>query len=134
MQVHRNRLMKLAKYIRKVPHKNFDMGVVYRSWDFRDPPVELLINHTCGTAACALGYTPVIFPELVTYIGNHIVHRRTGKGGMDVPGPLFAIDDDTIDWLFTPEAYRSNSRITPKRVARRLEYYAKHGKINKKMR
>ena len=49
LKVYRDRLLKLAAFLDKLPRKKFDFSVFYE------------VN--CQTKACALGYCPTVFPK-----------------------------------------------------------------------
>lgn len=61
-KLHKDRLLKLAAFLRTVPIKQFDMGW----WVEADKKGH---NHEhaslkCGTTACALGWATAVFPQL----------------------------------------------------------------------
>ena len=56
--MNKNKLKTWAEALRNVPEKNFNID----TWC--DNPADMLdLQHTCGTAACAAGYLPLIFPD-----------------------------------------------------------------------
>jgi len=52
------RLMKLADFLDTVPRKHFDMNIYVEGIRTGDGEYKIdgLINHECGTSACALGW------------------------------------------------------------------------------
>jgi hypothetical protein len=60
------RLYKLANFLESLPEKNFEFSsVVEKKGDPTKPVNE------CGTIACAIGWTPRIFPRIVEYVMEH---------------------------------------------------------------
>ena len=60
------KLMKLARYLVKVPPNRFDFTVIVRGVTI---PTQ---EDNCGTMACALGNLPFVFPERFEYRSNEI--------------------------------------------------------------
>ena len=138
---HVKRLHKLADFLDTVPKKNFDFErVVYDRGD--GPPRK---DFSCGTTACAMGYTPLLFPKLVEWavVGefNDSVCGVIPKGGNPCTHSwggaameLFGIEGLEVDALFWPDANRIRADIglselpkdpTPKQVARNIRKFIK---------
>lgn len=124
------RLLKLATFLRKLPTKNFDFEIFCDGIFDRE-------NNMCGTVACAMGWTPAVFPRLVrwtktscgTPFGVAFRNRKTFTLG--VIKELFNLNYEEIRALF----YASGGKIrpwqlksvdykaTPKQVATSIERF-----------
>lgn len=58
--IHKERLLELASFLDIVPPEKFDFKVVIKGPDVPRRQLD------CGSVACAIGYLPAVFPELVT--------------------------------------------------------------------
>lgn len=106
------RLRKLADWLEKnVPEENFNLEIVLDSKLQRLTAREIkyrLSHHTCGSTACAIGYTPLVFPKLVKY-GRYRdyysdllpVYKNTGSY-IEIAVKLFYIRLETVYHLFSP--------------------------------
>lgn len=67
--VHKARLRKLIRFLKALPEKHFDLAY------FKDCPISDLMaigrgedpHNPCGSAACVIGWCPVVFPKLWRY-------------------------------------------------------------------
>ena len=136
---HIKRLHKLADFLDTVPKKNFDFDRVV--FDVDGKPRK---DFNCGTTACAMGYTPLLFPKLVEWTAGEWSGAVIGvipKGGSpcidswaDAAMELFGIDGGEVDALFWPDANHVRADIglpelpedpTPKQVARNIRKFIK---------
>lgn len=62
-----DRLLQLADFIEKVPDHQFDLDVVCRTERGKIRAEKPSIDPACGTAACAIGWCPFVFPDLCEY-------------------------------------------------------------------
>lgn len=129
-KVQSRRLLKLIEFLEKLPRKKFD---------FATEVSECKTNgHTCATVACAIGWTPELWPRLVKW---HFTDDWYGarkecssfflRGEevyfKDVARDLFGVNG----WLFAPgEQNEVHSKLkdlsygaTPKQVAKMLRQY-----------
>ncbi len=139
--IYRRRLRKLAAYLRTVPEVNFDIHTVTRGVaSTPDGWLSAMQRHACGTAGCAVGYSPVVFPRLLQYDDIGCVRRADGKRVPSVAHlgkVIFGVGKVTANWLFFADMYvRPDAScvamggVRPAWVADRLEYVAKHGKFH----
>lgn len=96
---HKQRMMKLAEALEKLPDERFCFNKV--------------VHHgtPCGTIACAIGWTPAVFPDLVEWTGENSNGLHQGIGlcingqGMEysqVAEHLFGISPGEAVDLFSP--------------------------------
>jgi hypothetical protein len=122
--MHRNRLLKLAAFLRKLPRERFNYGLwVGHSWE-GNPDLS------CGTSACAFGWATTI-PSLRAS-GLRLVRRndfdygqpgwRNPKTGRTTIGyerasrEVFGLSADEAHHLFIP-SWPLGSEASPQQVA-----------------
>jgi hypothetical protein len=135
---HRRRLEKLAEFLQTLPPKKFTIG----QWMNLDhTPKEAFIEidaNYCGTAGCALGWATTI-PSF-RKAGLRLYSVKNFWGDSSTQGEVYLIDpktnekitdnfgaaaqffgtgDDT-DWIFCPDFYINEDKVTPKIVAARI--------------
>ena len=112
-----DRLMALAAFLETVPDSNFDYGNYVANWDGKS--TDLI---SCGSAACALGYSTVI-PEIAAlgvvikpekieglgYIGFKDSKMAPSEQPYEVAAKVFDLDNGEFYYLFIP-ASRDNSK------------------------
>jgi hypothetical protein len=105
--IHKERLLKLAAFLRTVPPEKFDLSSFISDihYDEQGP--------ACGTTACAIGWCPVVFPnDCRVELGDEWPSIRfTGESydwtdwedDFDAPGQkFFGVNDSEWDHLFEP--------------------------------
>jgi hypothetical protein len=55
--LHADRLMKLARFLYRLPPEKFNFAVVLQGQDIPNDTFQ------CGTVGCAIGWMPMVFPE-----------------------------------------------------------------------
>ena len=122
-KVHKERLRKLAEYLlTQVPEEQFDMRL------FRDGDHD---QHICGTAGCALGWSPAIMAP-----STHRKYLRSVEEGESVNKVYAVISEeyfgiDTFhpskiwDYLFS--SFWSDTDNTPQGAGARILYLLDHG-------
>jgi len=119
------RLKTLIEFLKTLPESKFDFAKVRK-------------QRACGTVACAMGWTPEIFP----YVSisetplNILITPGIGERAMrywEAASHLFGIEDDDAYILFSPDDSETpcsdlnlpwcDESATPFRVALRLQYY-----------
>lgn len=132
------RLLKLAEFLETDPRvkDHFDMALIVS--DGFDPKAL-----GCGAAACAIGWTPVVFPEAWRYEDDCAV-LRLPKGtafDFDAAELFYGIDRKQSVYLFSLSWYAEaewdtdtrtfqSSSIPPTTVAKRIrDFVASGGKI-----
>lgn len=128
------RLLTLAHFLKtEVKPSEFDLGSYCKTYSASTPN---LIDHPCGTTACALGWCTAVFPDrfglkdgdnvdLLTharYCGIRFNRRMTYWGDRRVR-EFFGVSMDEFELLFDATRVR-----TPKQEAKVIEQLvAKHG-------
>jgi hypothetical protein len=131
-KVGERRLLKLIAFLEKLPRKKFNFEKVVS---------EANEEHTCATVACAIGWTPALFPKLVMWDKPGLKNAGSTRWrGLDsdmgeVAERLFGVSSEKASNLFCPAnrnwdqkhvhpslpSLRSNA--TPKQVAKMLRKY-----------
>lgn len=119
-KIHKTRLRKLIAFLRKLPRKKFDFG-------------DVRYEDKCGTVACAIGWTPEVFPRLVTTGDSGCSLELDGKRRhfADIAEGIFGIPWRYADYIFQPNTQDMvniklkpcDSDATPKQVAKMLEKF-----------
>lgn len=118
-QIHRERLRKLAEYLlTQVPQEKFDMSI-YRIWDD--------VDHICGSAGCALGWSPAIM------LGSTFRRYKSRSSSFFqlfsriISKEYFGIDPDKNTWVYLFSGLWSWTDNTPQGAAARILYFLDHG-------
>lgn len=123
------RLLKLADFLDTVHPRKFCLA-----YDTTGYVENLTDTKECGSSACAIGWTPHVFPKLVSYGHSSdgpqsFVIRGHIYQWCDVAEKLFNLPWDTAKQLFAP--LDENDDPLPKQMARRIRRFVKTGKISK---
>ena len=117
--IHRERLRKLAEYLlTQVPEEKFDMACYRRGDD---------MDHVCGTAGCALGWSPAIMLESTFRRYKSRSSSFFQLFSRIISKEYFGIDPGKNIWsyIFSEEwAFVDN---TPQGAAARILYFLDHG-------
>jgi hypothetical protein len=128
----KERLLKLAGFIKKVKPKLFDLYSIIGYESASGPDFEGLKKqiHTCGTTACAVGYVPVVFPRSYKYdkTSEIVCIKDATNDYWPSIGKFFGLDKLEMDYLFQTTDYPYDNR-GPKDVAKRIEHFVKTGKM-----
>lgn len=106
--VGQRRLLKLAGHLNTVPNKAFKFDVV----QLGEKPIGP--EMTCGTTACAIGMTPLVFPRLIE---PYKIHRR--RDGISMFGVRFIGKHnrpkytETAEELFGITSLEAHALFTP---------------------
>lgn len=128
---YKKRLLKLADFLDKLPKSKFFFGNFIAQYG--KPPLEALEmgEYRCGTTACAIGWSPAVFPKLVRWIKDEesgkIVDIRTIRGQRNfmVGVELFGITERQSEFLFDPITSGLGSYATAKTVANHIRKFVK---------
>lgn len=115
------RLIKLAKHLEsgKLGHKRFDFSQFNGEMD----PVEPK-PYTCGTAGCALGECPIIFPKQWRFDSNSFPALRRGDAsGYEAGAEFFGLNGVEVRSLFDPSDSGLGGKATRKQVAKRIRQF-----------
>lgn len=108
------RLLKLADFLERLDKSKFDLDIIART----NREGELPIQATYGSAACAIGWTPAVFPRNCEYkpkgnsfFGNLIVRKKNGlKTDFAFAEEFFNISHEEACFLFVPTRYPHGKR------------------------
>lgn len=123
-------LLKLADFLDTLPRQKFDFAVVAHQ---HGKPMRAALKAgktACGTVACALGWTPAVWPRALRWHPHKsIVLEIRFKDGMqlstfDTAALWFDITREATEYLFDPSV-NSLWRATPKRVARHIRRWVR---------
>lgn len=130
MKLQTKRLLKLADHLeagRPGGHKKFNFQVWHENHGSKN---------FCGTAGCAVGEIPVIWPRAAgftwdEYWGGEVVGKGAleGLSGIDFAAEFFGIDDVDSECLFAPDVKRWWSptiladKATAKQVSKSVRTY-----------
>ena len=126
---HKKRLLKLCDFLEQLQRKDFNFNVVAE-------------RRSCGTIACAVGWTPAVFPRLVKWSPNKrnkrisivLADQQRGSHYINVARSLFGLTHRRAENLFSPwfDIEVGNTTIsalggsaTPKQVAKRIRRFVK---------
>lgn len=118
-KLHKQRLAKLAAFLRELPSKKFDFQWVVREFDPKT---------NCGTVCCAVGWTPKVFPKLVKWADSSIKTREGRYGFIATTELLFGLTGEEAERLFVGKSRFSRYAVlppnsTPKQVAKGIEQF-----------
>lgn len=131
----KEKLLKLANFIGKLkPHK-LNMDIVASpsggnpSWGDEPNPQDM--NFKCTSAACAMGWTPSVFPRSLKWKrdGNYLKVTFGRRRNWPAMAAFFNIPVKHARALFRDGG--SETYETPKQVSAGLREYAKTGKVPK---
>ncbi len=103
--LHAERLMKLARFLYKLPREKFNYAVVIEG---KDIPND---TFSCGTVGCAIGWTPMVFPERFEWrtlkhrvgLFDKADHREMTNGNfVSTAMDFFDLSSSQVQGLFTP--------------------------------
>lgn len=123
------RLKKLADFLLTIPRKKFDLAIIAKSGDHGRFPSKT----ECGSAACAIGWSPNVFPKDCTYIvANHYDRNchvmsleDNDVENFDFAEKFFGLNMIESMYLFHPYNYPRNRRGSVS-VAKRIKSFIKH--------
>ena len=146
--MNKKRLLKLADFIEKLEKKKLNMRtLVCPRTQFAQALREFQVGSSgskmdrfhCNGAACAMGWTPAVFPRLVEWTPSdrpfmHIRGKGKNKGlwNCNLMAKIFDIPiEDAGYYIFSSGEPLYH---TPKQVARGIREYVKPGKIPARMK
>ena len=118
-EIHRKRLKRLAEYLlTQVPEEQFDMGK-YR-WHKNSDQI-------CGTAGCALGWSPAIMPESTFNKYKRRSSHLVELFSITIPTRYFGIEYDSRVWNYLFSGGWGCIDNTPQGAAARILHFLSHG-------
>lgn len=137
---HKNRLLKLASFLRNLPPAKFDLKVIMETNDEGGMPLEK--EKDCGTVGCAMGWCPKVMPKLFAHtyeyydgdrnksIYNILLKKNRMVRGFEAVQVEFGLSEKDAEYLFMPGNYHKSKRGL-KSVAERIEGFVRRdGKVN----
>lgn len=120
--VHKRRLLRLARFLRKLPSERFD----YTTWGR---------TTSCGTVACAVGHCPDVFPTYWRRDNDYPELRESPYSSPLIDAMrFFGLSYDAAAFLFSPNSYNGYgygqplpylSNVSPALVADHIENFVK---------
>jgi hypothetical protein len=101
--MNKERLLKLADFLDELDDSKFNFSHVIEKYD---------TENNCGTVCCAMGWVPVVFPDIVKWCGGDDVYNPNNvelinvsgfSNYVDVAKLLFDIPREDASSLFTPK-------------------------------
>lgn len=137
--MNKERLIKMAEFLEKLPEHKFDFSSYVHLGS--KSPSEALANpeEHCGTTACAIGWLPAMFPESFKWVGENIgswgndmlpvlIENDMWSEG-DIRGFL-GINFTAYDFLFIPDSSPLDKDADAKQVARQIrEFVSTNGQV-----
>lgn len=124
-KVQRDRFEKLCDFLEKLPREKFDFGTPYDTMPTQEG--------TCNSVGCAIGWTPSVFPKLVTrtHHGYFAWRKEASCTYAGIAVRLFGLPLQTASDLFAPydewyidcELPQCDEDTTPKQVAKMLRKF-----------
>jgi len=134
------RLQKLADFLKQLPEEKFDLSSItdLEKCEYKVEFVEKhMLEPNCGATACAIGWMPKVFPQLVEWKPDSSFDDSDLKvvlrGGsyisdFSVADEVFNLTGSESFYLFDPGYYpRAKKEQTAKKVAARIEQFIKTG-------
>lgn len=126
--IHKKRMLKLADFLEKLKPRKLNMDVVANLNGAKEMnAVE------CTSAACAMGWTPAVFPRHLKWeVGDRYISvvRKDGLADEEAMAKFFGIVDDYVVYYLFGTARRRYK--TPKQVAAGLREFVETGKLPKR--
>ncbi len=128
--MNKERLLKLAEFLKTVPREKFDMNV----WASDDAT-----KNNCGTAGCAVGWAATCFKRSGFYLDNSYcefnhppIPAYKEFTDWNAVREFFKITLDESYYLFSPSTYfRGDKKPSPQTVAKRIQQFVKRGGISR---
>ena len=129
--MNKGRLLKLADFIGKLKPKKLDMDTIVNPHYAEKDDKQSMNPYKCTSAACAMGWTPAVFPRLVEW-SSYDKHSKSIEGvRLKVKGPRKYFDWDAMAKLFSITDTEATSLFgsgdpsyeTPKQVAKGIKKF-----------
>jgi hypothetical protein len=130
---HRARLLTLAAFLDTLPRVKFDFDVFVREDGLPMKEALKAGDHDCGTAGCAVGWLPAVFPrafkwECGTVFGTTWNGKNIGPpANLEAARQWFGLRYPDADTLFLPNTCGGSLGVdaTPKQVADHIRTFVK---------
>lgn len=133
--MNKERLLKLADHLEngELAHKVFDYST------YNSTPGEYLDINVCGTAGCAIGELPAVWPGVFVWYGSTILkigNHYSSTGGS--ARSWFDLNNHEYEFLFIPSELQSMESMainplgktaTKEQVAQHIRRFVEHGGI-----
>ena len=123
--MNKQRLRKLADFIEQLKPRKLDMTEIA----VEDEDTGKMNPYKCKSVACAMGWTPFIFPTLIKYevdVWCTLVSKKTGATDWDAMAEIFGLGIFEADVLFNAG---TPSYHTPKQVAKGIRHFVDTGEL-----
>jgi len=124
----KKRLLKLADFLQDLKPQLFDLNIVI---DFKGSAtaypnkyeMKESLEGKCNTVACAMGWTPLLYPRLAKWSCGCVESVKLGQGFHELANELFGINLNQSEYLFMPNFYgkKKSAKIVANRIRRFIE-------------
>jgi len=126
----KNRLLKLADFLDKLPKKLFNIETITNCDGAAREALPYALEHprrNCGTAACAMGWSPACFPRQIEWTERDGIGMKDGSSRYwwGTAKKFFGLTDEEINYLFTGDFYEY--QVSPKKVAKTIRKFVADG-------
>lgn len=125
--MNKKRMLKLADFLENVvPKHRFDLCIIAKENDKGEKPGP----NTCGTAGCAIGWMPNVFPRLCQYVERdwfsyllRVENKETRSKDFKAAEEIFDINSQSSSYLFNPVYYghKKGKMTVAKRIRKFVE-------------
>lgn len=132
----KNRLLKLADFLEKLPKKLFDIDTVAQCDGPANEALPEALEHprrSCGSVACALGWSPACFPRQIEWSesDNVVLKDGSSKNWWGTAEVFFGLTKEEVNYLFTGDFYEY--QVMPKQVAKVIrKFVADEGHLERR--
>lgn len=135
--LHKARLLKLAKFLDKLPREKFDFSTITTLGKKSMPEALKAGKHFCGTVGCAIGWMPACFPRDVMwepheggreYLSPDVILRRDPVfRDFGAAEYYFGLSYEEARYVFVPLGHGNSlsDTATPKQVAKHIRDFVK---------
>lgn len=131
------RLLKLADHLEsgKLLHPMFDYTVYNLVDDQSEEEIESAGGNVCGTAGCAIGEAPAIWPDKFKFDRNYVVLKNSvgedSESTCTIFSEWFGISTMDYRFLFLPCDLDNplSQSASPKEVAQHIRKFVEYGGI-----
>lgn len=122
--VQANRLVKLANFLENLPDENWDYSTI-RTYNKSVCEIDETRKISCGTTACAIGWTPNVFPE---HIGCKVTYSSVYESIIDLT--VYLKKDKNLDIRYWAADFFGLSRREVELVFLAKDCYNFYGVLN----
>lgn len=128
--IYKRRMLRLARFLDNLPEDKFNIMFFLEEHVKKPPTRKDVEDHVCKTVACAIGWSPVVFPKLLKYKpdrGNSfdiILRDKPKRTNFDAIETVLNLTKSESTSLFAYSGY-AYTRPTTTDVANKLRKFVK---------